>query len=104
MGVCILFMSSTWDIVINTCADAITDHSQSAKNIDPYYNSQLYLTYPGHRKPVLILPNGLSRPGERALNINKFLPQMGFEPTTSSSIVQCLTTRSPSHRFYLQYF
>ena len=50
----------------NPSAGAITDHSQSAKEIDPYFKSLLYVEDPGYRKPVLILPNGLSKPGERA--------------------------------------
>ena len=65
MPVCVLFVSSRSGIVFNPSADAITDHSQSAKDIDPYFKSQLYVVEPGHRKPVLVLPNGLSKPGER---------------------------------------
>ena len=65
MPVCVLFVSRS-GIVFNPSAGAITDHSQSAKDIDPYFKSQLYVEDPGHRKPVLILPNGLSKPGERA--------------------------------------
>ena len=56
--------------VYNPSADAITDHSQSAKDIDPYIKSQLYVEDPDQRKPVLILPNGLSKPGERAHDRN----------------------------------
>ena len=70
MPVCVLFVSSWWGIVLNPSAGAITDYSQSAKDIDPYFKSQLYVEDPGHRKPVLILPNGLSKPGERAHNRN----------------------------------
>ena len=62
--VCVLFVSSRSGIVFNPSADAITDHSQSAKDIDPYFKSQLYVEDPCHRMPVLILPNGLSKPGE----------------------------------------
>ena len=69
MPVCVLFVSSRLGIVFNPSAGAITDHSQSAKNI-PYFKSQLYVEEPGHRKPVLILPNGLSKPGERAHDRN----------------------------------
>ena len=68
--VCVLFVSSRSDIVFNPSAVAITDHSQSAKNIDPYFKSQLFVEDPGHRKPVLILPNGLSKPVERAHDRN----------------------------------
>ena len=49
---------------------AITDHSQSLKNIDPYFKSPLYVEDPGHRKQVLVLPNGLSKSGERAHDRN----------------------------------
>ena len=59
-------MSSRSGIVSNPSAGAITDHSQSAKDIDPYYKSQLYLEDRGHPKPVLSLPNGLSEAEERA--------------------------------------
>ena len=70
MSVCVLFVSSRSDIVFNPSAGAITDHSQSANDIDPYFKSQLYVEDPGHRKPVLILPNVLSKPGERANDRN----------------------------------
>ena len=60
------FLSGRSGIVFNPSVGAITDHSQSAKVIDQYYKSQLYEEDPGHRKPVLILPHGLSKPGERA--------------------------------------
>ena len=64
------FVSSRSGIVFKPSAGAITDHSQSAKDIDPYFKSQLYVEDPGHRMPVLILPNGLSKPGERAHDRN----------------------------------
>ena len=51
MPMCVLFVS---DIVFNPSAGAITDHSQSAKDIDPYFKSQLYVEDLGHRKLVLI--------------------------------------------------
>ena len=66
-----LFVSSRSGIVFNPSADAITDHSQSEKDIDPYFKSKLYVEDPGYRKPVLILPNGLSKLGERAHDRNK---------------------------------
>ena len=71
MPVCVLFVSSRSGIIFNPTAGAITDHSQSAKDIDPYFKSQLYVEDPGHQKPVLILPNALSKPGERAHDRNK---------------------------------
>ena len=70
MPMCVLFVSSRSGIVFNPPAGGITDHSQSAKDIDPYFKFQLYVEDPSHRKPVLILPNGLSQPGERAYDKN----------------------------------
>ena len=70
MPVCVLFVSSRSGVVFNASAGTITDHSQSAKDIDPYFKSQLYVEDPGHRKPVLILPNWLSKPVERAHDRN----------------------------------
>ena len=46
MSVCVLFVSSRSDIVFNPSVGAITDHSQSAKDIDPYFKSQLYVEDP----------------------------------------------------------
>ena len=43
MLVCVLFVSSRSGIVFNSNAGAITAHSQSAKDIDPYFKSQLYV-------------------------------------------------------------
>ena len=70
MPVCVLVVSSRSGIVFNPSAGSITDHSQSAKDIDPYFMFQFYMEDPGHRKPVLILLNGLSKPGERAYDRN----------------------------------
>ena len=70
MPVYVQFVSSRSGIVFNPSAGAITEHSQSAKDIDPYFKSQLYVEDPGHPKPVLILPNGLSKAGERAHDRN----------------------------------
>ena len=53
---------------------------------------------PSHWKPVLILLNEPNKPREQAHNKNKFLPWVGFEPTTSWSTVQCLTTGPPPLR------
>ena len=64
MPVCVLFLSSRSVIVFKSSAGAITDHSQSAKDIYPYFKSQLHVKDTGHRKPVLILLNVLSKPGE----------------------------------------
>ena len=70
MPVCVLVVSCKSGIVFNPSASAITDHSQSAKDIDPYFKSQLYVEDPDNRKPVLILPNGLIKPEERAHDRN----------------------------------
>ena len=58
MPICVLFVSSRLGIVFNPSAGATTDHSQSAKDIDLYFKSQLYVEDPGHRKPVLIYQMG----------------------------------------------
>ena len=80
---CVLFVSSRSGIVFNPSAGVITDHGQSAKDIDQYFTSQLYGEDPSHRKPVLILPTGMSKLGERAHDKILFLQWVGFEPTTS---------------------
>ena len=54
MPVCVLIVSSRSGVVFNPSAGEITDHSQSAKDIDSYFKSQLYVEDPGHQKPVLI--------------------------------------------------
>ena len=64
------FVSSRSGIVFNPSAGAITDRRQSAKDVDPYFKSLLYVEDPGHRKPVHILPNWLSKPEERAHDRN----------------------------------
>ena len=46
MPVCVVFMSSRSGIVFNPRAGAITDQSQSAKDIDPYFKSQRYVKDP----------------------------------------------------------
>ena len=65
MLVCTQFVSIMLGIVLNPSVGAITDSSRLAKCIDPYFKSKLYLEDLGHRRPVLILLNGLSEPGER---------------------------------------
>ena len=54
--------SSRSDIVFNRSACAITDHSQSVKDIDPYFKSQLNVENDCHQKLMLNLPNWLSKP------------------------------------------
>ena len=58
MPMCVLFVSMRSGIVFNPSAGAITDHSQSAKEIDPYFKSQLYAEDQGHRKQILIYQIG----------------------------------------------
>ena len=41
--VCTVFVSSRSGIVFNPSAGSITDHIQSAKDIDPHIKSQLYV-------------------------------------------------------------
>ena len=68
----VLFVSSRSGIVSNSNAGAITDHSQSAKDKDPYFKSLFYTKDTGHRKPVHICLNGLSTPGDVGI-INIFI-------------------------------
>ena len=91
--------------VCNVCAGAIIDHSQSAKEIDPYFKSQLYVDS-GHRKPVLILPNWLSKPGERAHDTIKFLPWVGSnqQPLDRQSNVLPLNHHRLYFRFILKHW
>ena len=65
-----LFVYNTFGFVVNQSTGAITDYSLLAKDTDHYFKSQLYVENPGHQKPVLILPNGLSKPRERAHDRN----------------------------------
>ena len=78
MLVCVLFVSSRSGIVFNPSTGAIIDHSQSAKDIDPYFKSKLYAENHSHRKPVPILPNGRSKPGERAHVTHNFISAIGL--------------------------
>ena len=55
--------------------------SQSAKDIDPYFTSQLYVKDPGQQEPVLILPNGLRKLGERAHDRNLTSAMGGIRST-----------------------
>ena len=70
MPVCLLFVSTRSGIVFNPSAGAMTDHNQSAKDVNPYFKSLLHVVDPGHREPALILPNGPSESGERAHDRN----------------------------------
>ena len=70
MPICVQFASCTSDVVFDPSADVITDHSQSAKDIDSYFKSQFNAEDSGHRKSALILSNELSKPGQRARDRN----------------------------------
>ena len=48
MPVCVLFLSCMLVIIFNPSEMAITDHSQSAKDIHPYCKSQLCVDDPSH--------------------------------------------------------
>ena len=48
--VCVLFVSSRSGIVFNPIVSVITEQNQSAKDIDPYFQSQLYVEVPASRK------------------------------------------------------
>ena len=45
MLLCVLFVTSTSGIVFNTSADAVIDRSRSAKDIDQYFKSQLWMGF-----------------------------------------------------------
>ena len=84
---CVLFVSSRSGIVFNPSAGEITDYNQSAKDIDPYFKSQLYVEDPDHRKPVLMLPNGLNKHGERAHDRNLISAVGGIR--THNLLIDC---------------
>ena len=83
--VCVRFVSSRSGIVFNPSASAITDHNQSAKDIDPYFKSQLYAEDPGRRKTVRILSN--SKPGARVHDRN-YISAVGRIRTHNNSPAQ----------------
>ena len=68
--VCVLFLYSRSGVVFNPNAGAITDHSHSVNDIDPYFKSRLYAENPSNLKPVLTLFNWLSKPGGRSHDRN----------------------------------
>ena len=71
VGICdVLFKSSRSGMVFSPRAKAITERSQSLKDVDPYFKSKLYIQDPGHQKPVVILLNGLSKLKERAHDLS----------------------------------
>ena len=65
-------------------ASAFTDHSQSTKDIDSYFKSQLYVKDTGHRNPVLILQNGLSKPGESEEHMTEISFYRGWDSNQQS--------------------
>ena len=77
----VLFVSSRSGIVFNPRASAITDHNKSAKDIDPYFKSQLYAEDPGaERRYAFYRIENLE--SECTTEII-FPPWVEFEPTTS---------------------
>ena len=69
MPVCVLFVSSRSGIVFNSSAgQALTIANQ--QRTSTHILSPSSVENPGHRRPVLILPNGLSKLGERAHDRN----------------------------------
>ena len=108
----LLFVSSRSGIVFNPSAGVITDHNQSANDIDPYFKFQLYVDDPGHRKPVLILPNGLSKPGARAHDRNLISAMGGIRthnllidsPTCYHRAITALVGRRLLFSFFILYF
>ena len=80
--VCVLFVSSRSGIVFNPSTDAIIDHSQISKDIDPYFKSKLYVKDPSQGKPVPILSNDRSKPGERARVAQNVIPAIGLIRTS----------------------
>ena len=54
--VCESFVSSTSGIVFNPSIDAITDHSQSAKDTDPYL-SPSFVEDPGQKRIIIYFGN-----------------------------------------------
>ena len=99
---CVLFVSSRSGIVFNLIAGAITDHSQSAKDIDPYFKSPLYVEDPGHRKSVFLLPNGLSKSGERAHDKLNF--RRGWDSNSQPLDRQSSVLPLSYHRFVCVFF
>ena len=94
MPVVVLFVSSSSGIVFNQSSGEITDHSQSAKDIDLYFKSNLYVEDPSHRKQVPILPNGRRKPGERAHVTQNFISaSVWCESTFSWSTDQRVITK-----------
>ena len=80
MPMCVLFVSSRSDIVVNTSSDAITDHNQSAKDIDPYLSPSSIWRTPATESRYSFYRMGPE--SERMIEI-KFPLWVGFEPTTS---------------------
>ena len=75
MLICVRFVSSASDIVFNPSADEMTDCSQSAKDTEPYFKSQL-CGGPQEPKVGPNGPNGPSQPGASAWQ-KKLISAMG---------------------------
>ena len=83
MPVSVLFVPSTSGIDVNPSADTLTDHSQSAKDIDSYFKSQLYVVDPATERRYSFYRMGRVNPESERTTEIKFPPWVGFEPTTS---------------------
>ena len=88
---CVLFVSSTSVIGFNS----------SAKDIDQYFKTSSMWRTPCHQKSVLILPNGLSKFGERAHDRNLISTVVGFEPITSRYQYDEFSTRPENTHSYI---
>ena len=80
-SVCALFVSSRSGIVFIPSASAITDHSQSAKDIDPYFKSKLYAEDPTAERRYAFYR--IVNPESECTTEIIFPPWVEFEPTTS---------------------
>ena len=85
MPVCVLFVSSRSGIVFNPSAGATTDHSQSAKDMDPHFKCQLYVEDPTteSRYSFTVWVEQTRRASAQQKFELLSCPWVGFEPTTS---------------------
>ena len=74
----VLFVSSTFGIVFNPSADAVTDDSQSAKYIDPYFKFQLYVEDPATESRYSFYRMSWLKPESERTTEIKFYRSVGF--------------------------
>ena len=91
MPLCVLFVSSRPDIIFNLSAGAITDRSQSAKDIDPYFKSQLYVEDSATEGQYSFYRMGWVNSESQRMTEIKFSAWVGIEPTNYWSIVNVLS-------------